>query len=206
MNQKVMNYQGLLINPFELKKQDFDNFGMQSAVTLSRLQRFWGQLKKPYSVAQHCLSMVAYFDGDKELQKWAIAHEAFEALTGMDIPSPYKNKLPEFKIAENKALALLAEIYNLTYPVPEIIKIIDKGLMVMEAEALMPSNSNYNWQSLYGEPKDQLYKLNASEAEIKDDYISFWSELFCENNKSKIRKIREPKVVTTEEQLSLFAN
>lgn len=38
----IMNYSGKLIDPFNLKEEDFENFGMQAAVTLSRVQRFWG--------------------------------------------------------------------------------------------------------------------------------------------------------------------
>ena len=30
----------------------------QCAITLSRVQRFWGQLKEPYSIVQHCLSLI----------------------------------------------------------------------------------------------------------------------------------------------------
>jgi len=88
---EVLNYQGKLINPLALKESDFDNLGMQAAVTLSRIQRFWGQCREPYTVAQHCLSMVDLFEGDKELQRWAIGHEVYEALTGMDVPSPVKH-------------------------------------------------------------------------------------------------------------------
>lgn len=177
--EKVLNWDAKLLDPYNLKESDFNDIAMQSAHTLSGLRRFWGQTQIPYSVAQHCLSMVEYFNGDVELQKWAIAHEVFEALTGMDVATPQKKKLPEYKIAENKALAMFAKLYDLTPPTPDIIKKVDKGLMVMEALALMKRNPDFDWVEIYGDPVDaKLYKLGASEEEIRNDFIITWQKLF----------------------------
>ena len=139
---KVLNYQGKYINPLNLQMDDLNNIGMQSAVTLSRLQRFWGQCRESYTVAQHCLSLVeqAKKDGyDKEILIWLLIHEAYEALTGMDIPSPIKHSPANtvYVEAENKCLEMVAVKYGLTPPIPKIVKALDKRVMVMEAEALM---------------------------------------------------------------------
>ncbi|MCK9549487.1 hypothetical protein [Aquamicrobium sp.] len=175
---RVLNYQGKLIDPLNLQESDFNNIGMQAAITLSRLQRFWGQCRESYTVAQHCLSMVEMFD-DIELKKWAIGHEVYEALTGMDVPSPIKHSdayLP-YKNAEDKALLMFASIYGLTPPVPEAVKEADRALMVMEAEALMPWNIEVNWRSK-SLPKGKLYKLGAGDDEIRRDFYAKWQELF----------------------------
>lgn len=175
----VLNWDGKLLDPFNLQDSDFDDIAMQAAVTLSGLKRFWCQTLYPYTVAQHCLSMVKYFEGNVELQQWAISHEIFEALTGMDIPTPVKKKMPEYKIAENKALEQFARLYDLTPPTPAIVKTVDRGLMVMEALALMKKNPNFDWVALYGEPANaELYKLGASEEEIKNDFLITWHKLF----------------------------
>jgi hypothetical protein len=177
---KVLNYQGKLINPLDLQDSDFDNVGMQLAVTLSRVQRFWGQCRESYTVAQHCLSLLDYFN-DIELKRWWIAHEVYEGLTGMDVPSPIKHSkayLP-YKEAEDKAIEQFARIYGLTPPIPAEIKKADKSVMVMEAEALMPYSPDINWRKKTGaEPIGKLYKLGASESEIKKDFILAWQELF----------------------------
>lgn len=178
----ALNYQGKLIDPLNLQIADLDNIGMQSAVTLSRLQRFWGQCRESYTVAQHCLSLVeqAKKDGlDKEVLIWLLIHETYEALTGMDIPSPIKHSPAnkDYVIAEDKCLEMIAVKYGLTPPTPEIVKILDKRVMVMEAEALMPYVEEINWREMYGKPYGQLYKLGASEAEIKNDFIKTWQEL-----------------------------
>ena len=176
---QVMNWAGKIIDPLNLKPEDMQNLGMQAAVTLSRLQRFWGQCRESYTVAQHCLSMVEMFKGDEEMQKWAIGHEIYEALTGMDVPSPIKHS-PAYRPyleAEDKALLMFAEIYGLNPPMPKSIKVADKEIMVMEAEALMPYNPEVNWRDI-SQPKGTLYKLGASEEEIKKDFLLKWQELF----------------------------
>jgi len=85
----IMNASGRLINPFDLKREDFDPRII--AQTLSRICRFWAQTSEFYSVAQHCLVMESLFK-DVTLKRWALAHEVFEGLTGMDIPSPIKRQ------------------------------------------------------------------------------------------------------------------
>lgn len=177
---KVLNYNGKLLDPLNLRITDFDNLGMQSAITLSRLQRFWGQCRESYTVAQHCLSLVEHFEGNLEMQKWALGHETYEALTGMDVPSPIKHSpaYKPYKDAEDNALEQFAKIYNLTPPMPSEMKKADKDIMVTEAEALMPYNSDVNWRKDGNMPIGKLYKLGASEDEIRKDFINKWQELF----------------------------
>lgn len=116
---------------------------------------------------------------DLELKKWALAHEVFEGLTGMDIPSPIKHskEMESYSIAENKCLDMFAEIYGLSTPTPKEIKESDKRLMVTEALRFMNS-TNYDWTSIA-----QPYKLSIigvplgmKEAEIA--FITRWYELF----------------------------
>ena len=95
------------------------------------------------------------------------------------VPSPIKHSpayLP-YKEAEDRALKQFARLYDLTPPMPIEIKKADKALMVMEAEALMPFNPDVNWRSI-SEPRGLLYKLGASQEEIKRDFINKWQELF----------------------------
>lgn len=109
---------------------------------------------------------------------WALCHEAYEACGLGDIPTPIKKLLPQVKEAENRALEMFAKVYGLTPPTPEEIKVADKGLMVMEAKILMPHNPSFSWEETYGKPVGRLYKLGATEAEIKRDFLIKWQELF----------------------------
>ena len=178
---KVLNYQGKLINPLNLQESDLDNIGMQSAITLSRINRFWAQTRDSYSVSQHCLSLVeqAQIDGlDENIIKCLLLHESYEALTGMDVPSPikYSDSMLSYVNAENDCLEMVQKKYNLNYNHDEI-RILDKRVMVMEAETLMPYNKEVNWRE-FGEPYGKLYKLGADEKTIREDFINKWYELF----------------------------
>jgi hypothetical protein len=172
----VMNASGKMINPYDLKSEDFDPRII--AQTLSRVCRFWGQTSEFYSVAQHCLVMEQQFQ-EIELKKWAMLHEVYEGLTGMDIPSPIKHspEMENYRIAEDKALEQAAEIFGLTPPMPNEVKVMDKRLMVTEALRFM-NTSNYDWTeiaqplplSIIGRP------LDMKEAEIA--FLTRWYELF----------------------------
>ncbi|PAF46162.1 hypothetical protein BKH46_08725 [Helicobacter sp. 12S02634-8] len=133
----VINASGFLINPFDLEDEDFDPEII--AQTLSRTCRFWGQTREFYSVAQHCLALAKCFK-DKELKKWALIHEVFEGLTGMDVPTPikYREGMSDYRMAEEKALKQAARIFNLSLDMPEEVKIADKRIMVNEAIIYMP--------------------------------------------------------------------
>lgn len=174
----ILNVSGKLFNPFDLKQNDFENIDKQLATTLPRIQRFSAQLRQNYSVAQHCLSMVEFFRDDVSMQRIALSHELFEGLGLGDIPSPIKDKLPQIKEAENRALELFANIYGLDYELynSKEFKEADLGLLVMEALNLAVK-SDFDWTS-YSKPLGKLYKLNASEEEITKDFLVKWQELF----------------------------
>ena len=173
---KVMNASGLLINPYNLQDEDFDPRII--AQTLSRVCRFWSQTSEFYSVAQHCLSMEKLFE-DKNLKKWAMLHEVFEGLTGMDVPTPIKHssEMESYRVAEDKALDQAAKIFNLEPPTPKEVKAMDKRLMVTEALRFM-NTVNYDWKaiaeplplSVIGKPMDMR------EAELA--FLTKWYELF----------------------------
>lgn len=120
------------VNPFELKTEDFKP--ELFALSLSREKRFWNQTK--LSVAEHCVNAVKVaqklFPQRDDLAKWALFHEIFEAYTG-DLATPFKKCLPEYKVAENKALKHFAENIGLVGEMPVEVHLIDKTMMITEA-------------------------------------------------------------------------
>ena len=174
--QQVMNASGQLINPYNLKREDFDPRII--AQTLSRVCRFWSQTSEFYSVAQHCLIMESLFD-DENLKKWAMIHEVFEGLTGMDVPTPIKHspQMESYRVAEDRALEQAAETFNLEPPMPQKVKMMDKRLMVTEALRFM-NTTNYNWTSI---AKPLPLSVIGRPMEMKEAEIAFltrWYELF----------------------------
>ena len=110
-----------------------------------------------------------------------LAHEIFEGLTGMDIPSPIKKQpnMKEWREAEERALERFAIMYGLPYPVPKEIKIADKRLLVTEALRFMNS-INYDWPAEVGYEPYSLSvigkPLKMEEAEV--EFLTKWYELF----------------------------
>ncbi|WP_187648722.1 hypothetical protein [Nitrosophilus labii] len=173
---KVMNASGRLIDPFNLQPEDFDPRII--AQTLSRVCRFWSQTSEFYSVAQHCLVMESLFD-DIELKKWALGHEIFEGLTGMDIPSPIKHSpaMESYRRAEERALEQLADIYGLPKPMPKAIKLYDKRLMVTEALRFM-NTVNFDWTQIADPLPLKVIGKPLSMAEAQQQFLVRWYELF----------------------------
>lgn len=116
---------------------------------------------------------------DLEMKRWAMGHEVFEALTGMDIPSPIKHSpaMQSYCEAEDRALEIFADVYGLSKPTPEAIKIADKRLMVTEALRFMNSE-NYDWESIAKPYKLSIIgrPMDMKEAEIA--YLTRWYDLF----------------------------
>ena len=172
----VMNASGKLINPFDLKVEDFDVRVV--AQTLSRICRFWGQTTEFYSVAQHCLAMEALFE-NLDLKRWAMVHEIFEGLTGMDIPSPIKHSehMVHYREAEDRCLLQAADIFGLSKPMPEEVKIADKRMMVTEALRFM-SSENYDWTQLAKPYHIGVIGTTMSPKEAEIAFLAKWEFLF----------------------------
>ncbi|PAF52937.1 hypothetical protein BKH42_08660 [Helicobacter sp. 13S00482-2] len=135
--------------------------------------------------------MVEVFE-DIELKKWALMHEVFEGLTGMDIPTPIKHTeaMEYYREAEERALIQAARIFGLNPQIPDEIKIADKRMMVTEALQLM-NTENYDWTQIakpFKEerilrqirkrqcPNGQNIYLNMKIAE--DAFLLSWRDLF----------------------------
>ncbi|MDY0292523.1 MAG: hypothetical protein RBR02_09345 [Desulfuromonadaceae bacterium] len=131
-NCSVDDRYGNTLNPFDLKEKDYrpELF----AESLSREMRFWNQAD--ISVAEHCVNLANLFPDDKDLARWAMIHEIYEAYTG-DLATPYKKCLPEYKIQEDKALAFYANKIGLSEKMPYEIHLADKRMMITEAVKYM---------------------------------------------------------------------
>ena len=67
-NCLVQNKYGDLLNPFDLKEEDYKP--ELFAESLSREMRFWNQTD--LSVAEHCINIANLFHDNKELAQWAL--------------------------------------------------------------------------------------------------------------------------------------
>jgi len=100
--------------------------------------RFFGQTK--LSVAQHCVNMARIFImlGELEHAKQALLHEIAEAFMG-DLASPLKKAFPMYKDIEERLIKKAFGCFGLSYPIADIVHVLDKDIMINEAVAHMPN-------------------------------------------------------------------
>lgn len=110
------------------------------AHSLSMQCRFGGHLPKYYSVAQHSI-LVANLVPEEHFVS-AIMHDASEAYL-LDIPTPIKRKLTNYKEIEDNLMKVIAKKYQFEWPLCKEVKEADEIMLVCEWNGLMlgkPSN------------------------------------------------------------------
>lgn len=117
------------------------------AHSLSLQCRYNGQVDRMYSVAEHTLkgAVIAMQEGDEELLKAWLLHDASEAYVG-DIIRPVKVYLPLFKQIEEGFIKVLYEKFDTPRREEEVYR-IDNIMCALEKENLLPNNTEV-WQGL----------------------------------------------------------
>ena len=115
-------------NPADVKLEDI-------ACALARQARFNGHTRFFFSVGQHsCLG--AEISPTKEIALHMLFHDATEAYVG-DLVSPVKALLPDFEIIESRIHWAISKAFNLEYPLPKVVKQIDRRLLATEVRDLI---------------------------------------------------------------------
>jgi len=133
----IRTFSGIYMNVFEptLEMICIEDI----AHALSMQCRFGGHLPKFYSVAQHSFMVASILDGTDKLQ--GLLHDASEAYL-LDIPSPIKHQLTNYKDIEDKLMLLIAQKFGFEYPLSKRVKETDNGLLQFEWEVIMLQEKN----------------------------------------------------------------
>lgn len=128
----IRTFSGIYMNVFEptLDMIFIDDI----AHALSNQCRFGGHLPQFYSVAQHSILCSTLVSNEYKLA--ALLHDASEAYL-LDIPSPIKQGLSNYKEIEDKLMTLIAKKFGFKYPLESQVKEIDKKILALEWEQLM---------------------------------------------------------------------
>jgi len=131
----IRSFTGIYVNVFE---PTIDMICIEDiAHALSNQCRFGGHLPDFYSVAQHCIFMSERMNNSHKLA--ALLHDASEAYL-LDIPSPIKKRLSNYKEIEDKLMSLIAKKFGFQYPLHEKVKEVDNYLLQWEWSTLMLNN------------------------------------------------------------------
>ncbi len=132
----IRTFTGKYVNIFEPTVEMFDIIDV--AHGLSNIPRFGGHLPKFYSVAQHSIHVA-------QLVQDAMAglmHETSEGLGLIDMPSPIKNKLPDYKKVEHNFMVFAGNVFGFKYPLSDEVKAADKYMLEYEWQHLMLNNED----------------------------------------------------------------
>ncbi len=128
----IKTYSGHRFDYEDIENNFIDIFDI--AHGLSNTCRFSGQCNSFYSVAQH--SVLVSYQVPPYHAFEALMHDAAEAYM-CDIPTPLKVLLPGYKELEDKVLAKVWEVYQLSGMAWEDIKIADRELLRAEFRDLL---------------------------------------------------------------------
>lgn len=104
------------------------------AHSLSMQCRYNGHVNHFYSVAQHCFHVSHLVS--RENAVWGLLHDAAEAYC-TDIPRPMKKYLAGYEGIEAANMAVICDHFGLSYEAPDEVKLMDAGICLAEAAALM---------------------------------------------------------------------
>jgi uncharacterized protein len=151
---------GLFVNVFEPTP---DMFVIEDiAHALSRIPRFGGHMNRHYSVAQHCVMATNYVNSLVDKRE-LLLHDASEAYI-LDMPTPIKNKMPEYKKIEDRIMSIIFEKYDLKWPMNQTTKEVDRLMLLLE------------WENLIIGDKPEFICWSPDEA--KEKFIDMYNQLF----------------------------
>jgi len=142
---RIQTYSGRIMDVENPKVSDI--LVSDIARSLSMLCRFGGHVNKFYSVATHCVSCytIATLTGCRpETRKWALLHDAAEAYL-VDLPRPVKDVLPMYEGLEDTYLRVIAQRFQLSYPIPQFVKNIDRRVLINERNCLVNGSITSVW-------------------------------------------------------------
>ena len=123
---------GIYVNVFEPTP---DMISIEDiAHSLSHQCRFGGHLPEFYSVAEHSVYVARLVRPEQRLA--ALLHDASEAYL-LDIPSPIKARLANYKEIEDGLMKVIADRFGFEYPFHEDVKLADQMALNNEWHSLM---------------------------------------------------------------------
>jgi len=136
----ITTYTGIRFNPIEAKPEHIQI--QDIAHSLPLICRGNGQVKKFFSVAQHCINCAneaAALGYSKRVQLACLLHDAAECYLS-DVPRPLKINLPQYKVYEDKLLSLIYTKFlgsDITKEENALVRQIDDVMLYYDLHTLL---------------------------------------------------------------------
>lgn len=178
--------------PFDiLAPRARDISALDIAESLSKVNRYTGHTKAPYSVAQHSVLVSILLEGTG-FEMEGLFHDAHECFTG-DLSSPLKVAINEtayrltgervdiIKALEKPIDEAVALRFGLLYPAPQAVKDADLEALTIERRQLLHPACGVEWSTDVKARDFMLMALTADQA--RDGFLARYTAI----------KYREPE-------------
>lgn len=155
------------------------------AAALSKIARFNGHTRRPYSVAQHCCFVASIVP--EEFALHALLHDAAEAYVG-DIVTPLKKIVPLFSVIEARVHRAVCKQFGVTEEIPVCVIEADRIALATEVHQLLDGVPVNNWTSRYPHPLPVTLPYWES-YEAAQEYTKRVSRLLADRERA--RKVEE---------------
>lgn len=142
MPSTIHTFTGRMVDPLALRAEDICIEDI--AHHLSMQCRFSGAVRRFYSVAQHSALVARYVPVEHALD--GLMHDAAEYVL-QDMAKPLKVSVAgvAYRAAEQEVDKVLADLFGLTYPHPEIVTEVDVRVLVTEARDLLHGTAEWEY-------------------------------------------------------------
>ena len=165
----IQTYTGKQFWPLDPRPEDIDLVDVAHA--LSQQCRFSGHTNVFFSVAQHSVNVAEYLKREEhplETQRWGLLHDASEAYV-VDVPRPMKRMLPDYIAAENVVQSIIANRFDLCWPMPEAVHHADNVMLASEAKYLLKPPPA-PWEAMPAPIDDEVW-FESMPTRMAEDYF-----------------------------------
>lgn len=169
----MQTYTGRRFWPLAPRAEEIDIRDIAHALSL--LCRYNGHVDRFYSVAEHCVHMSRHIAPEHAL--WALLHDATEAYVG-DMIRPLKVNMPDYRVAEDRVMAAIAEAFGIDPAMPREVKEIDSRILLNErAELMSATRHSWNLDLEAMGPIPGLVVEGWSPERAEDEYLARFAEV-----------------------------
>ncbi len=149
----ITTFTGIRMNPLDASPRDIDAYDIAHA--LARQCRYNGHVQGFLSVARHSLWVSDELLGyGRRWELWGLLHDASEAYLGdMVKPVKYQPEMQVFRDAELRLEEVIAERFDLPWPMPAEVKEADR---VVTVDFEIGMNLRYTWDSTIANDEDEF--------------------------------------------------
>lgn len=171
----IKTWSGKKFWPLDPKVVDVDINDIAHA--LSHLCRYGGHVYKFYSVAEHSVIMAEALQKEgynNNTVKWALLHDGTEAYCA-DVPRPIKSHLLNYAEIENGISKVIADKFDLSPTMPEIVTEYDDRIIINEMNVLM---NNVYFPNKDGKELPSIQIQNWNPTEAKNSFLNLFRKLY----------------------------